>query len=212
MESSGSNLDLLVANDGYITSLCDVCQVFHFVDIGFETFLISNFVVMYNVWDINVLLFLTEMALKTASPPAAPSAQFIGNAFVEQYYHILHHSPESVHRFYNDSSVLSRPDSKGMMTSVTTMQVSFPLMYTSISLSFSFLCSGESKAIFYEAKCIECLSTWSSCPSLWFTYIKSITISFAYVKSIFIKSLIIEKKSILSLFIQVFFPSFDFMS
>ncbi|KAE8696271.1 Nuclear transport factor 2 family protein with RNA binding domain isoform 1 [Hibiscus syriacus] len=58
------------------------------------------------------------MALETATP----SAQVVGNAFVEQYYHILYNSPELAHRFYHDSSVLSRPDSNGMMTSVTTMQ------------------------------------------------------------------------------------------
>uniref|UniRef100_A0A2N9INL9 NTF2 domain-containing protein n=1 Tax=Fagus sylvatica TaxID=28930 RepID=A0A2N9INL9_FAGSY len=62
------------------------------------------------------------MALQTANPPSTPSAQLVGNAFVEQYYHILHHSPELVFRFYQDSSVLSRPDSNGVMTSVTTMQ------------------------------------------------------------------------------------------
>ncbi|KAK7273313.1 hypothetical protein RIF29_14362 [Crotalaria pallida] len=61
------------------------------------------------------------MALQTASQPTTPSAQVVGNAFVEQYYHILHHSPELVYRFYHDSSVLSRPDSNGVMTSVTTM-------------------------------------------------------------------------------------------
>ncbi|XVE83679.1 hypothetical protein DITRI_Ditri16bG0105900 [Diplodiscus trichospermus] len=62
------------------------------------------------------------MALETDTPPAAPSAQVVGNAFVEQYYHILYTSPELAHRFYHDSSVLSRPDSNGVMTSVTTMQ------------------------------------------------------------------------------------------
>ncbi|KAI4346678.1 hypothetical protein L6164_007552 [Bauhinia variegata] len=62
------------------------------------------------------------MALQTASNPTTPNAQVVGNAFVEQYYHILHHSPELVYRFYHDSSVLSRPDSNGEMTSVTTMQ------------------------------------------------------------------------------------------
>ncbi|KAI3686549.1 hypothetical protein L1987_80228 [Smallanthus sonchifolius] len=50
-----------------------------------------------------------------ASP--APSAQVVGNAFVEQYYHILHQSPELVHKFYQDSSILSRPDTSGLMTS-----------------------------------------------------------------------------------------------
>ncbi|XP_027352618.1 ras GTPase-activating protein-binding protein 1-like [Abrus precatorius] len=62
------------------------------------------------------------MALQTATPPTTPSAQVVGNAFVEQYYHILHHSPDLVYRFYQDSSVISRPDSNGVMTSVTTMK------------------------------------------------------------------------------------------
>ncbi|KAK6152626.1 hypothetical protein DH2020_012265 [Rehmannia glutinosa] len=62
------------------------------------------------------------MAMQTASPAQAPSAQVVGNAFVEQYYHILHHSPELVFRFYQDTSVLSRPDPNGLMTTVTTMK------------------------------------------------------------------------------------------
>ncbi|CAL1357648.1 unnamed protein product [Linum trigynum] len=61
------------------------------------------------------------MASETVNPNV-PSAQTVGNAFVEQYYHILHTSPELVHRFYHDSSVLSRPDGNGEMTSVVTMQ------------------------------------------------------------------------------------------
>ncbi|XP_015879817.3 nuclear transport factor 2 isoform X1 [Ziziphus jujuba] len=62
------------------------------------------------------------MALQTETPPTAHSAQFVGNAFVDQYYKILHNSPELVYRFYQDSSVISRPDSNGVMTSATTMQ------------------------------------------------------------------------------------------
>nr|DAD31470.1 TPA_asm: hypothetical protein HUJ06_010320 [Nelumbo nucifera] len=62
------------------------------------------------------------MATQTASPAHAPSAQVVGNAFVEQYYHILHQSPELVYRFYHDSSMLSRPEPNGAMSSVTTMQ------------------------------------------------------------------------------------------
>ncbi|CAN4081638.1 unnamed protein product [Withania somnifera] len=53
---------------------------------------------------------------------ATPSAQVVGNAFVEQYYQIQHRSPESVYRFYQDSSVLSRPDFNGVMSTVTTMK------------------------------------------------------------------------------------------
>ncbi|KAF9591561.1 hypothetical protein IFM89_004615 [Coptis chinensis] len=59
-----------------------------------------------------------------ATPTAAksPGASVVGNAFVEQYYHILHKSPELVYRFYQDSSMIARPDANGAMTSVTTMK------------------------------------------------------------------------------------------
>ncbi|XP_064958601.1 nuclear transport factor 2-like isoform X2 [Musa acuminata AAA Group] len=62
------------------------------------------------------------MALPTASPVSPLSPQVIGNAFVQQYYQILHQSPEMVHKFYQDSSIVNRPNSDGEMTSVTTMQ------------------------------------------------------------------------------------------
>ena len=66
--------------------------------------------------------------MQSASAAAPlPTAQVVGNAFVDQYYHILHRSPELVYKFYQDSSVLSRPDSNGMMTSVSTMQVCLSL-------------------------------------------------------------------------------------
>ncbi|KAK6145121.1 hypothetical protein DH2020_021941 [Rehmannia glutinosa] len=50
------------------------------------------------------------------------SAQVVGNAFVQQYYHILHLSPELVHRFYQDISRLGRPEVDGSMSVTTTMQ------------------------------------------------------------------------------------------
>ena len=65
------------------------------------------------------------MARPKASP--FPSAEVVANVFVEQYYHILHHSPNLVHRFYQDSSLLSRPDANGVMTTVTNMQASMHL-------------------------------------------------------------------------------------
>ncbi|KAM7267456.1 hypothetical protein ACFE04_009622 [Oxalis oulophora] len=57
--------------------------------------------------------------MEKATPP---SAQMVGNAFVEQYYQILNKSPGVVHRFYQDVSYLSRPENNGEMTTVTTMQ------------------------------------------------------------------------------------------
>ncbi|GJN37138.1 hypothetical protein PR202_gb26063 [Eleusine coracana subsp. coracana] len=66
-----------------------------------------------------------------ASPPPAaaaagappPPAQVVGNAFVHQYYNILHQSPELVYRFYQDASRLGRPAKPGAdMDVVTTME------------------------------------------------------------------------------------------
>ncbi|KAF7130557.1 hypothetical protein RHSIM_Rhsim10G0048600 [Rhododendron simsii] len=62
------------------------------------------------------------MDTQTSSPPPPPPAKVIGKAFVEQYYHMLYESPELVHRFYQESSVLSRPNRNGEMTSVTTTE------------------------------------------------------------------------------------------
>lgn len=76
---------------------------------------ISGLLIVFSCW------LFGRMALQTA----IPSAQVVANAFIAQYYHILHHNPGHVYRFYQDSSVLSRPDSDGVMRSVTTMQVSF---------------------------------------------------------------------------------------
>ncbi|XP_048555410.1 nuclear transport factor 2-like [Triticum urartu] len=44
----------------------------------------------------------------------------IGNAFAQQYYRVLSSSPEHVHKFYHDESILGRPDSDGPLTSITT--------------------------------------------------------------------------------------------
>ncbi|KAM7521843.1 hypothetical protein LguiA_011745 [Lonicera macranthoides] len=49
------------------------------------------------------------------------SAQVVGNAFVQQYYHILHHSPALVHKFYQNPSKLGRPEEDGSMSITTTM-------------------------------------------------------------------------------------------
>ncbi|KAJ8501153.1 hypothetical protein OPV22_011705 [Ensete ventricosum] len=50
------------------------------------------------------------------------SAQVVGNAFVQQYYHILHQSPELVYRFYQESSKVGRPDAHGAMGLITTTE------------------------------------------------------------------------------------------
>ncbi|KAF3796008.1 putative G3BP-like protein [Nymphaea thermarum] len=62
------------------------------------------------------------MASEQAAAGSCPTAQVVGNAFVHQYYHILHQSPNLVFRFYQDSSKLGRPGADGGMSIVTTTQ------------------------------------------------------------------------------------------
>ena len=78
------------------------------------------------------------MAQQEASP--SPGAEVVGRAFVEQYYHILHQSPGLVHRFYQDSSLLTRPDATGAVTTVTTMLVRFIMLFT-LLINSTFICS-----------------------------------------------------------------------
>ncbi|KAJ9543454.1 hypothetical protein OSB04_023161 [Centaurea solstitialis] len=61
------------------------------------------------------------MAAPAAAPQQPVPAQVVGNAFVQQYYHILHQSPGLVHRFYQDLSKLGRPEEDGSMSITTTM-------------------------------------------------------------------------------------------
>lgn len=70
-------------------------------------------------------MYFMQMTVPTANHPAAafPGAKYVGKAFVDQYYYVLGISPESLYKFYNDSSFLSRPNTNGTMTSVTTLKV-----------------------------------------------------------------------------------------
>ncbi|KAI3742423.1 hypothetical protein L1987_60105 [Smallanthus sonchifolius] len=67
------------------------------------------------------VLIYSTMASPAAAPQQPVSAQVVGNAFVQQYYHILHQSPGLVHRFYQDISKLGRPEEDGSMSLTTTM-------------------------------------------------------------------------------------------
>ncbi|XP_041989736.1 nuclear transport factor 2-like isoform X2 [Salvia splendens] len=61
------------------------------------------------------------MSTQSENPRQGRSVEVIANAFIEQYYTILHHSPEQVYRFYRDTSISSRQDLNGLMRTVTTM-------------------------------------------------------------------------------------------
>lgn len=58
-----------------------------------------------------------------AGTAAAPrlSPQVICSVFVEQYYHILHETPDQAHKFYQDTSRIGRTGSDGVMEYVTTL-------------------------------------------------------------------------------------------
>lgn len=62
------------------------------------------------------------MGLPTEPSVSPIPPHVIGNTFVEQYYKILHGSPEVFYRLYQEGSTLSHPDSNGKMTTVTTTQ------------------------------------------------------------------------------------------
>lgn len=49
----------------------------------------------------------------------------VGNAFVNQYYNVLHQSPQVVHRFYTDASRLTRAEAgaDGAVETVGTQRV-----------------------------------------------------------------------------------------
>ncbi|CAH9073576.1 unnamed protein product [Cuscuta europaea] len=63
-----------------------------------------------------------ETVAAAAVPQPTVSPQIVGNSFVDQYYNILHLSPEIVYRFYQDSSKLGRPEEDGSMSCTTTMK------------------------------------------------------------------------------------------
>uniref|UniRef100_A0A7N0TP72 Uncharacterized protein n=1 Tax=Kalanchoe fedtschenkoi TaxID=63787 RepID=A0A7N0TP72_KALFE len=65
------------------------------------------------------------MGAAALQEPAAVSSSYVeavGNAFVLQYYHVLHQSPEIVHRFYQEDSKMGRPVQDGAMGMTTTIE------------------------------------------------------------------------------------------
>ncbi|XP_057481991.1 nuclear transport factor 2-like [Actinidia eriantha] len=62
------------------------------------------------------------MATEETSSSLDHLAQFVGNAFVMQYYHVLVNYPHMAHKFYNESSILSWPETDHETTPVTTIK------------------------------------------------------------------------------------------
>lgn len=63
-----------------------------------------------------------ETVAAAAVPQPVVSPQVVGNLFVQQYYDILHLSPNIVFQFYQDTSKLGRPEEDGSVSITTTMK------------------------------------------------------------------------------------------
>ncbi|PKU77565.1 putative G3BP-like protein [Dendrobium catenatum] len=63
------------------------------------------------------------MASQQSTPAGSVRyAQLVGNAFVQQFFLVLHKSPDQLHRFYKESSKLGRPGPNGEMTATSSLQ------------------------------------------------------------------------------------------
>ncbi|XWS23087.1 hypothetical protein CRYUN_Cryun29cG0091400 [Craigia yunnanensis] len=81
--------------------------------------------------------------MTTQSDTSASDPQGIGNAFVQQFYTVLHNDPTQAYKFYLDLSVLSRPGPDGVMKSVTSVkdinELILSLDYQSYKAEISFV-------------------------------------------------------------------------
>lgn len=62
------------------------------------------------------------MAMQDVDIPPAIKVQLVARAFVERYYNMLYANPDIIHKFYEDSSTVTRPNlTDGEMSSASTM-------------------------------------------------------------------------------------------
>ncbi|XP_074309632.1 nuclear transport factor 2 [Silene latifolia] len=67
-------------------------------------------------------MMATEMPEMIVTETPDISDEDVGKAFVNQFYEMLHISPEHAYHFFNDSSTMSRPGPTGDSITVTTMK------------------------------------------------------------------------------------------
>ncbi|KAJ6902657.1 nuclear transport factor 2 family protein [Populus alba x Populus x berolinensis] len=62
------------------------------------------------------------MATQVDESTVKLNPKVVGNVFAQQYYNTLSKSPEVLHNFYNDSSLISRPGLDGSVSSASTLE------------------------------------------------------------------------------------------
>ncbi|KAH8501057.1 hypothetical protein H0E87_016039 [Populus deltoides] len=62
------------------------------------------------------------MATQVDESTVKLNPKVVGNVFAEQYYNTLSKSPELLHNFYNDLSLISRPGLDGSVSSASTLE------------------------------------------------------------------------------------------
>lgn len=76
-----------------------------------------------------VICYFSDMAVQMSND--VPSTeykidpQFVATKFVDQYYNILENSPEMMHKFYTEQSLVTRKGPNGEAISMKTVEVSF---------------------------------------------------------------------------------------
>ncbi|XP_073261216.1 uncharacterized protein [Populus alba] len=66
---------------------------------------------------------MPEMATQVDESTVKLNPGVVGIAFAEQYYNTLSKSPELLHNFYNDSSLIGRPGLDGSVSSASTLEM-----------------------------------------------------------------------------------------
>ncbi|KAJ6910238.1 nuclear transport factor 2 family protein [Populus alba x Populus x berolinensis] len=68
------------------------------------------------------MVVYVQMATQVDESTVKLNPKVVGNVFAQQYYNTLSKSPEVLHNFYNDLSLISRPGLDGSVSSASTLE------------------------------------------------------------------------------------------
>lgn len=86
-------------------------------------FLVLNELQLSTIVRIFIAVFLVNI-YAVMEERKSPSPADVADAFVKQYFVILDKSPQNLHKFYLEPSLLGWPGIDGVVTPVTTLKVS----------------------------------------------------------------------------------------